>query len=45
MTLDLPALLATPLLGQPAGLWLAFGAIVLTLLALDLGAPRRWAGL
>jgi tellurite resistance protein TerC len=34
-------LLATPLLGQAAWLWLAFAALVTTLLALDLGVLHR----
>ena len=33
--------LSTPLLGQPAGLWLAFITIVVVLLALDLGVLHR----
>lgn len=34
---------STSLLGQPVGLWLAFAAIVATLLALDLGVLHRKA--
>jgi tellurite resistance protein TerC len=37
----LPSLLGTPVLGQPAWMWLAFAGIVVTLLALDLGVLHR----
>ncbi|MFN7887570.1 MAG: TerC family protein, partial [Betaproteobacteria bacterium] len=33
--------LQTPFLGQPTGFWLAFLAIVVTLLVLDLGVLHR----
>ena len=39
--MDLPALFATPFLGQPTWLWLSFLALVAVLLAFDLGVLHR----